>query len=462
MRALDGRELEVNPSATPLRDGDGHVVGAVSVLRDSTERNQLAREREAARAAAEAQAEQLDRIFAAVADGLVVWDAEGQRVRENAAARRILGLDAAPPGYDRLPPHARSIRYAAHDEQGRPVSHEEPPYARTLGAEAGTGTGPEARDVRRRALDGREIELHASLAPLRDREGHLVGAVSVLHDVTERNRLAREREAARAEELATREVNWRLEQFLATAAHDLRTPLTATLGYLDLAERQAERLASAARDEYPALARQVEAVRLRVGDASEGTERLTRLLTLLFDTAAIRTDGLELHQAPCNLAAVVRQHVEALRVAAPNRTITLHTSADGEPIPVIPVAADADRIGQVVTNYLTNALKYAPPDRPVDVWMVARGSRARVAVCDRGPGIPAAERARVWELFHRVPGATAQGGKQSGVGQGSLGLGLHISKAIITAHGGRVGVKSVLGQGSSFWFTLPLAQAMTP
>src|SRR5260370_13230823 len=117
-----------------------------------------------------------------------------------------------------------------------------------------------------RALDGREIELHASLAPLRDREGHLVGAVSVLHDVTERNRLAREREAARAEELATREVNRRLEQFLATAAHDLRAPLTASVGYLDLAERQAERLASAAQDGYPTRARRVEAARRPPGD----------------------------------------------------------------------------------------------------------------------------------------------------------------------------------------------------
>src|SRR5258706_11307383 len=80
-RAFDGRELEVHSSAAPLRDGDGHVSGAVLVLRDMTERNRLAREREAARAQAERQAEELDRIFAAAADGLVVWDAEGRVVR---------------------------------------------------------------------------------------------------------------------------------------------------------------------------------------------------------------------------------------------------------------------------------------------------------------------------------------------------------------------------------------------
>jgi signal transduction histidine kinase len=109
-----------------------------------------------------------------------------------------------------------------------------------------------------------------------------------------------------------------------------------------------------------------------------------------------------------------------------------------------------------VANYLTNALKYSPPDRPVEVRVAAHGGRARVIVCDRGLGIPAAERARVWEVFHRAPGVAVQGGTKGGT-KGSLGLGLHISKAIITEHGGRVGVKSTLGEGSTFWFTLPLA-----
>jgi PAS domain S-box-containing protein len=448
-RAFDGRELEVNSRAVPLRDGDGRVVGAVLVLRDVTERNQLEREREAARVQAERQTEQLDRIFAAAADGLIVYDTEGQIERTNPAARRILG--AAPPGYDQLPLLERLARFAAHDEQGRPIPAEELPFVRVLRGEVGTGSRVETWDVRMRALDGREIEVTMNSAPLRDREGHLVGAVVVVHDQTERNRLAREREAARAEELATREVNRRLEQFLATAAHDLRSPLTATVGYLDLAERQAERLAATAQEVSPALTRQVEAMQARLEDVDHSTARLTRLLTLLFDTATIRAGKLELHVAPCDLVALVGEQVEALRVAAPGRTIRLHTPAAGRPILV---AADADRIGQVVTNYVTNALKYAPPDRPVDVSVALRGRRARVAVCDRGPGIPKEERVRVWEVFHRARGVTAQ----SGTSGGSLGLGLHICKAIVEGHGGAVGVDSVVGEGSIFWFTLPLAE----
>ncbi len=247
-----------------------------------------------------------------------------------------------------------------------------------------------------------------------------------------------------------------MEQFLAVAAHDLRSPLTAVVGYLALAGRASERLASTSREEYPALAPTVEAVRGRLEDADRGAARLTRLLTLLFDTAAIRADRLELRGAPFDLAALVREQVEALRAAAPDRTITVQTPVDGAPVPV---EADADRIRQVVANYLTNALKYAPPDRPVDVSVGARRGRARVAVCDAGPGIAKAERAQVWELFHRAPGVAAQGAAPGGMQEGSLGLGLHISKAIVEAHGGRVGVASAVGEGCTFWFTLPLAVA---
>src|SRR5260221_1123132 len=224
-RAFDGRELEVNSSAAPLHDSeaDGHVTGAVLALRDVTWRRQLEREREAAREQAERQAEQLDRIFEAAADGLLVWDTEGQLVRENAAARRILGLDAAPPGFDQHSAHERLRLLAARDGQGHPVAIEEWPTMRALRGEveAGAGPEPETHDVRLRALDGREVEVTLSTAPLRDREGHVVGVVCVLHDRTERNRLERERAAARADELAAREASRHMEEFLATAAHDL-------------------------------------------------------------------------------------------------------------------------------------------------------------------------------------------------------------------------------------------------
>src|SRR5260370_3224375 len=139
--------------------------------------------------------------------------------------------------------------------------------------EGGTG---QCADIRMRVLDGREIEINASSAPLRDREGHLVGAVCVIHDQTERKRLEREREEARANELATREVNRRMEQFLATAAHDTRTPLTATLGYVEPAQRQVQRLAAPGRGQPPDRARPGGAVGSRLDAVAPDAARARR------------------------------------------------------------------------------------------------------------------------------------------------------------------------------------------
>ncbi len=152
LRALDGRELEANISAAPLRDRepDGRIVGAVSVLRDVTWRKQLEREREAAREQAERRAEELDRIFEAVTDGLVVWDAAGRMVRDERGG-------PPHPGPGRRPARLRAAAgcvsgwpiYAARDEQGRPVPAEEWPIMRALRGEAGDRAGgarpPDAR-----------------------------------------------------------------------------------------------------------------------------------------------------------------------------------------------------------------------------------------------------------------------------------------------------------------------------
>ncbi|HET8913906.1 MAG TPA: ATP-binding protein, partial [Ktedonobacteraceae bacterium] len=119
----------------------------------------------------------------------------------------------------------------------------------------------------------------------------------------------------------------------------------------------------------------------------------------------------------------------------------------------VQVFADAERIGQVVNNYLSNALKYSESDCPVKVYVMQAGNMARVEVIDEGPGLLFDQQAHIWQRFYRVPGIEVKSG--SGVG---LGLGLHICKTIIERQAGEVGVESAPGQGSTFWFTLPLAE----
>jgi signal transduction histidine kinase len=249
-----------------------------------------------------------------------------------------------------------------------------------------------------------------------------------------------------------------MDQFFAMAAHDIRSPVSATRGYAQLALRRYERLENAVATgasgsdsgETRDLADPLAAVHDSLLAIDQSGERLAKLVARLFDVAQARTGMLDVTLAPCDLAALLREHVAAQRAATPARTIQLDL-LDGSPVPVL---ADADRLNQVFANYLTNALKHSAEDRFVQVRLEVLGQQARVEVRDQGPGLAAEEQERVWEIFYRAPGIEGQSGAS-----GSLGLGLYICKIIIERHGGTVGGTSAVGQGSTFWFTLPLAHA---
>jgi len=176
-----------------------------------------------------------------------------------------------------------------------------------------------------------------------------------------------------------------------------------------------------------------------------------RLIGDLLDVSRIQSEQLQLSVAPCDLVPIVTQAVEDQRLAWPAREIRLrveHAGRDGRVL----VVADVERVGQVVANYLTNALKYSAADKPVCVSVRSGIRAARVAVRDQGPGLKPSERVKVWQRFYRAEGVQVLSG--SGVG---LGMGLHICKSLIERQGGRVGVESAPGKGSAFYFVLPLA-----
>jgi len=271
----------------------------------------------------------------------------------------------------------------------------------------------------------------------------------------DQERLRREMAVTQEKERATIELNRRKDEFLGVVSHEIRTPLTTLRGNIYLLVRRFNiwwpRAAGAAVHAPPSPS-EVERGRALLASCEEGLERLTRLADDLTDHTRIRDGKFTLYRAPCDLRALVRTAVEAQRAAEPNRVINLlPSSAPSAAAPHL-VDVDADRIVQVITNYLSNALKYSKADQPVAV-MVEEGedSQAHVAVRDAGPGLAEAEQARVWERYPRIETVAVQSG--SGV---SLGLGLSISKEIIERHGGEVGVESTPGAGSTFWFTLPL------
>jgi signal transduction histidine kinase len=268
----------------------------------------------------------------------------------------------------------------------------------------------------------------------------LLGLALVRQGLTavDNERLRREREAA------LRETTAQMETFLGIAGHELKNPLASLSLYLQVAERRIRSLLERERIAGTDHASFLEPV----AQAQRQQERLDRLINDLVDVTRIRAGRLDLHLESTDLAPIVREAVEEQRQVNQDRTLYLECPEEQQ----APVMADAYRLGQVVTNYLTNALKYSPADQPVTVGLQVDEQQARLWVRDEGPGLPPGEQEQVWKRFHRSRGIEVQSG--SGVG---LGLGLHICQTIIEQHQGQVGVQSARGAGSTFWFSLPLA-----
>ncbi len=253
----------------------------------------------------------------------------------------------------------------------------------------------------------------------------------------------------REREQILREANRRMEEFLGIASHELRTPLTTIKANVQLAKRRLKALMQPGQtDDSAEKAGMATEMLLR---AERQINVLNRLVGDMIDISRIKTGKLQVHlrQEPCNLLSIVQEVTQEQRKANPARIIDMTFPAEER----VAVVADPDRIGQVLINYLTNALKYSTADKPVEVRLLVEDQVARVVVRDEGQGLSAEEQRQVWQCFYQAQDVAVLSG--SGVG---LGLGLHISQTIIELHQGQVGVESVVGEGSTFWFTLPLLQ----
>ncbi len=286
---------------------------------------------------------------------------------------------------------------------------------------------------------GAQVIVESRQVLARDVADKPLAILEINRDITKQERLAQEEAEMRAASLVLQETTRQMDEFLGVASHEFKTPLTTIKATIQLARIQVGRL----QQDSPEMERLLKLLER----AERQVNVQNRLVNDLVDMSRIQTSHLELKIAPCNLAEVVREVVHDQRIANPARTIRWETS-----ILQVTVLADPDRVGQVVNNYLSNALKYSESDKPVDVQLERLGEMVRVKVIDQGPGLSPEDQEHIWERFYRVKGVDVKSG--SGVG---LGLGLYICRTLIEQQGGHVGVDSEPGRGSTFWFTLPLA-----
>jgi signal transduction histidine kinase len=231
------------------------------------------------------------------------------------------------------------------------------------------------------------------------------------------------------------------DDFLSIVSHELRTPLTSIQGYAQLLEG---RLRATAPVESKELAH-LRVIRSQVG-------RMRRLVDDLLDVSRIdRRGGVSIEPAEVDLAELAREAVARARREHPDRSISLETPE------VLGVQADRDRLDQVLTNLLDNAVKYSPEGGPIEMRVERRGGEVQVSVADVGVGVPREQLDMIFERFYQADDDAARRRF------GGLGLGLYISRAIVEAHGGRIWAEPnvAAGRGTVISFRVPRIAPMS-
>ena len=271
--------------------------------------------------------------------------------------------------------------------------------------------------TKRRRKDGEIIDISVTISPVHDKSGTIVGASAIARNVT-------------AQQGATKEAIRMREEFISVAAHELRTPLTTMYARLQLVERRLAR-----NDLDPALARRdVTLVR-------QAADRLKTLIDRLLDISRIASGSLQLDREVTDVAEMVRS--TALMLAETSgREITVMAP---DPPESYRMAVDGVRLDEVVVNLIENAVKYSPGGTAIDVELTSSSAALRIGVRDHGPGIKLADRARIFEPFHRSSNNSVPG----------VGLGLHIAKQIVELHGGTLTVEAPADGGSRFVVKMP-------
>jgi two-component system, NtrC family, sensor histidine kinase KinB len=342
-------------------------------------------------------------IIDSLYDSVLVTDAQGCVIKLNPAAEVVFGPEAQHIG--------KPVAEIARDSQIALA------VAETLSSQQPV-VGEGAAAVLPLAINGTERSFRLRTTPMRDEEGRLLGAVTLLGDITR-----------------WRDIDRLKSEFIAIASHELRTPLTSVqMGIHLLLEHAAGVLTDMQRDILTMC--------------REDCARLDKLMRDLLDLSRIEAGQNAPHLMPINAATLINTAIAAVQSQVEAQACTL-TIAVPSVLPT--VRADRLQIERVVTNLVSNAIRHTAPGGKITITATERDGHVAFSVADTGSGIPPDYLPRLFDKFVQVPNAPS----------GGAGLGLAIAKHIIEAHGGQISVRSEMGHGTTFTFTLPIISTTT-
>jgi signal transduction histidine kinase len=351
-------------------------------------------------------------------------------------------------GYASLDSAVQALRQGAYDYLVKPCDVEELKVTVARGVERRQLTQQlharmrdleEANATIRQMNDALQARVDEATAELRWRVDDLAHAneqISLLHTQAQEH----------VEQL--RQLDRLKSQFLSMASHELKTPLTAISGFLQLALRRARRRLQLGRPDEAQWQQEQQAQVEQLEMVNNQTFRLARLVDELLDVSRIESGKMEVRFAEVDVHALAAEVAQRMQLTTAAHTITVHPAGADSAT----VAGDRDYLEQVFNNLIGNAIKYSPDGGTIDVAIRREGDHVVASVSDQGMGIPPAELDQIFSLFYRSQGPSAQ--KASG-----LGLGLYISREIVHRHGGRIWAESTPGAGSTFFVSLPVEPA---